>query len=312
MDIDLGALGIFSGHLNLQPADGAQSVVRELEELGYGAVWIPESAGKEVFTHCATLLAATSRIAVVPAIANVWARDPMAMINAARTLREAYGERFVLGVGIGHRPSVSLRGHHFERPLDTLRSYLTSMAAAPFRWPNPVPDVPILVGALGPRMLGLAATAADGAIPYLVTVEHTRQARELMGAGAFLAPEQAVVLTEDAEEARRLAREHAATYLLLDNYRRSLLRQGWAERDLDDGGSDTLLDALVAWGSPAAIGERVQAHREAGANHVAIQVLGPRFGYSAWSYASLEQAELRQGETDIPLGAYRALAAVLC
>ncbi|MDH3303105.1 MAG: TIGR03620 family F420-dependent LLM class oxidoreductase [Acidimicrobiia bacterium] len=310
MAIDIGPIGIFSGHLNLQPSAVAGSVVRELEELGYGAVWIPESAGKEVFTHCATLLAATSRIAVVPAIANVWARDPMAMANAARTLREAYGERFVLGVGIGHRPSVELRGHRYERPLASLRAYLAAMKDAPFRWPEPVPQVPILVGALGPRMLELSATAADGAIPYLVTVGHTRQARAIMGDDAFLAPEQAVVLTEDAETARRVAREHAATYLLLGNYRRSLRRQGWSSADLNAGGSDALIDALVAWGSPAAVAERVQAHREAGADHVAIQVLGPHHGFSAWSYASLERAELRRGELDLPLDAYRALAAV--
>lgn len=304
----LPPFGVFSGHLNLMPAARAQHVVRQWEELGYGVVWLPESGGKEAFTHAATILAGTRHIVVATGIANIWARDAMAMVNAARTLQEAYPGRLLLGVGIGHRPSVSLRGHEFDQPLETMASYLDAMDRAPFRFPHDVAVPARVLGALGPRMLTLAAERADGAVPYLVPVDHTRWAREHMGPDALLAPEQAVVLTTDPPTARRIGREHVANYLLLDNYRRSLQRWGFDERDLDDGGSDALVDSLVAWGTPEDVVGRVLEHLDAGADHVALQVLGPRYGWSSWSYASLDRPELRQGQHDLPMDAYRQLA----
>ena len=302
-------LGVFGGHLNVMPAAKERDVVAELESLGYARIWIPESAGKEAFSHVGSVLAATRRIRVATGIANIWARDPMAMMNAARTLQEAFDGRFLLGVGIGHATSVGLRGHEYASPLATMRAYLEAMAAAPFRWPGDVPGVQIVLGALGRGMLTLSRTHADGSHPYLVTVEHTREAREILGTGRLLAPEQAVVLTRDADAARRIAREHMANYLLLANYRQSLLRQGWSEDDLADGGSDRLVDALVAWGDVDALRARIDEHFEAGADEVVVQALGPRFGFSAWSYASLDHPDMRQGEDDFPLETYRALAA---
>lgn len=302
------ALGVFAGHFNVLPAARVRDHAQELEALGYATLWIPESAGKEVFSHAAVVLGATRRIKVASAIANIWARDPMAMVNAGRTLAEAFEGRFILGVGIGHRASVTLRGHDFSRPLSTMRQYLEQMAEAPFRWPSTPPAVPVVVGALGQGMLTLSRTHADGAHPYLVTPTHTREARTLLGPDRLLAPEQAVVLTQDPDDARRIAREHMANYLRLENYRRSLLRQGWSEEDLADGGSDRIVDALVAWGDVDTIAERIRAHHEAGADEVVVQALGPRFGYSAWSYASLDVPELRQGQEDYPIEAYRALA----
>lgn len=301
-------VSVFCGHFNVLPAQRVRAIAAELEALGYTTLWIPESAGKEAFTHATIVLSATSRIRVATGIANIWARDAMAMMNAGRTLNEAFDGRFVLGVGIGHRPSVTLRGHDFTSPLSTMREYLERMDAAPFRWPAAPPAVPRIIGALGDGMLKLSRTHADGAHPYLVTVEHTKHAREILGEGKLLIPEQAVVLTTDAGEARRMAREHMANYLLLDNYRGSLLRQGWPESDLADGGSDRLVDALVAWGDADTIRERIGQHHDAGADEVVVQALGPRFGYSAWSYASLDRPELRQGEEDFPIETYRALA----
>lgn len=309
--MELGRIGLFGGHLNLMPAQRAAQVLRTVEDLGFGAVWLPESAGKEALTHAALSLAATRRIVVATAIANIWARDPMAMVNAARTLREAFGDRFLLGVGVGHRPTVALRGHTFARPVATMRDYLTAMAAAPFRWDGEVPRVRVVVGALGPKMLEVAGAHADGACPYLVTPAHTRTAREILGPDKILAPSQAVVLSDDVDDARRIAREHFSNYLLMDNYRQSLLRAGFSEADLADGGSDRLADALVVHGDPHRVKDRVQEHLDAGASHVSIQVLGPRFGYSAWSYASLENPELRQGGQDFPMAELERLAGVL-
>lgn len=309
--MELGRFGVFSGHLTLQPARRAREVAGRIEQLGYGALWLPESAGKEVLSHLAVLLATTDDLVLGSAIANIWARDPMAMANAGRTLAEAYPDRVVLGLGTGHQVSVSSRGHDYQRPVATLRSYLEQMEAAPFRWPGVVPEVPRVIGALGPRMLELSRTHADGAIPYLVPISHTREARAVLGPDKLLAPTQAVAVAADAETGRRLGREHLANYLLLDNYRRSLVRAGWSPQDLDHGGSDALVDALIAWGPVERIRDHLEAHLEAGADHVAIQVLGPRFGYSAWSYASVDRPELRQGERDLPLEELEALAAVL-
>jgi probable F420-dependent oxidoreductase len=309
--MELGRVGLFSGHLNLLTARRAVEVVRVAAELGFGTVWLPESAGKEAFTHAAVTLAGTGGMVVATGIANIWARDPMAMANAARTLLDAYPDRFLLGVGVGHRPSVALRGHRFDRPVATMRSYLQAMRDAPFRWDAAVPRVPVVVGALGPKMLAVAAELADGACPYLTTPAHTRMARGTLGPAAILAPELAAVLTTDADDARRIAREHFANYLRLDNYRNALLRAGWSADDLAGGGSDRLADALVAWGEPEAVADRVAEQLDAGASHVCVQLLGPRFGYSAWSYASLQVPELRQGGQEFPAAQLRRLAAVL-
>jgi probable F420-dependent oxidoreductase len=273
--MDLGRIGVWLGPLSLLAAAETRTFAPELEELGYGAVWFGEGVGtKECFTQAATLLACTERTVVATGIANVYARDPMAMANGARTLGDAYPGRFLLGIGVSHAPSVATRGHRYGKPLATMAAYLDAMDAAAFRAVEPTERVPRVLAALGPKMLELAAGRTDGAHPYFTPPEHTAMAREVMGPGPLLAPEQAFVLEGDAAAARATAREHMTYYLALDNYRRNLLRLGFEEGELDGGGSDRLVDAVVAWGDVDAVCDRVAAHLAAGADHVCVQAIG--------------------------------------
>jgi len=273
--MELSRIGVWLGPLSLRPAAETREVAPELEELGYGAIWFGEGVGtKECFAQAATLLGWTRRAVVASGIANIYARDPMATANGARTLADAYPGRFLLGVGVSHAPSVAERGHEYARPLGTMGAYLDAMEGALFRGVEPVEPAPVVLAALGPKMLALAAQRTRGAHPYFTPPEHTAMAREVMGEGPLLAPEQAFVLGTDASAARATAREHMAYYLRLDNYRRNLVRIGFAEDDLDGGGSDRLADAIVAWGDVDAVRERVKAHLDAGADHVCVQAVG--------------------------------------
>ena len=272
---ELGRIGVWLGPLSLRSAAETRDFAPELEELGYCAIWFGEGVGtKECFTQAATLLSSTRRAVVASGIANIYARDPMAMANGARTLADAHPERFLLGIGVSHAPSVAERGHDYARPLATMRGYLDAMDAAPYRPPAPSQPPPIVLAALGPKMLGLAGERTRGAHPYFTSPEHTATARDVMGAGPLLAPEQAFVLESDPAAARAKAREHTVYYLALDNYRRNLMRLGFAEDELDGGGSDRLVDAIVAWGDVDAVRDRVKAHLEAGADHVCVQAVG--------------------------------------
>lgn len=274
--IDVGRVGVWTFQLEQHPAARAQAAAAEIEQLGYGALWIPEAMGREAFTHAGLLLAATRRLPVATGIANIWARDPMAMAAAQRTLTEAYPRRFLLGLGVSHAPLVEgVRGHRYARPLSTMRTYLDAMDAAPYTAAPPPVEPVRVIGALAPKMLRLSAERAAGAHPYFVPPEHTRRAREILGPGPLLAPEQAAVLETDARAARTIARGHMALYLTLPNYRNNLLRLGFAESDLDGGGSDRLVDAIVVWGDEDAIAGRVREHHAAGADHVCVQVLDP-------------------------------------
>lgn len=269
----LGPVGVWCSQLQWQPAARAQEAVREIESLGYAAVWIGEATGKEVMTHTAILLAAGGRIVVATGIASIWARDPMAMANAGRTLAEAYPGRFVMGLGVSHPFLNEPRDRPYLRPLSAMRDYLRAMDSAPYV--GPAADMPPrLLAALGPRMIELARDRTLGAHPYLVPVEHTALARRILGPGPVLAPEQAVVLEQDPRTARDRARSHLSSYLGLSNYAENLRRLGYEEGDLDRGGSDRLVDALVAWGDVDTILGRLSAHRAAGADHVAIRILG--------------------------------------
>jgi probable F420-dependent oxidoreductase len=272
--VNLGRVGIWTFQFEHHPAARAQAAAAEIEGLGYGAIWIPEALGREAFTHAALLLGGTRRIPVALGIANIWARDPMAMAAAQKTLAEAYPERFLLGVGVSHAPLVEgLRGHSYRRPLSTMRAYLDAMDRAPFVAVGPARPPERVIGALAPRMLALAAERAAGAHPYFVPPEHTSRAREILGRGPLLAPEQAAVLERDATAARSIARAHMATYLGLPNYVNNLRRLGFGDADFDGGGSDRLVDAIVAWGDVDAIARRVREHHAAGADHVCVQVL---------------------------------------
>ena len=270
---DLGRVGVWSWSLVDQPAPQVRRAVAAIEQMGYRAAWFPESRGREAFTTSALILSATERLTAVTGIANIWARDPDAAASGANALGEAWPGRFVLGLGVSHAPSVARRGGDYARPLARMRDYLARIEGATFMGPPADPPVPVILAALGPQMLRLAASRTGGAHPYFVPVEHTRIAREALGSGPWLAPEQAVVVATDPGRARELARKHMSGYLRLDNYRRNLLRLGWKEAELDDGGSDAVVDAIVAWGDADTVAERIRQHLAAGADHVGIQVL---------------------------------------
>ena len=270
--MDLGRVGIWTFAFELQPAARVREAAAEIEGLGYGAIWIPEALGREALSHAAVLLAATRRIPVATGIANIWARDAMAMAAGQKTLAEAWPGRFLLGIGVSHAPIVGMRGHGYDRPLTFMRQYLDAMDAAIYNAPPPA-AAPRVIGALAPKMLALAAERTEGAHPYYVPPEHTRRARAALGPGKLLAPEQAVVLERDATVARGVARRHMQMYLQLPNYVNNLRRLGFGDDDLQRGGSDRLVDAIVAWGDVGAVVDRVRAHHEAGADHVCIQVL---------------------------------------
>jgi probable F420-dependent oxidoreductase len=288
----LGRVGLWTSKLDLQPAGQLRSILTELEALGWGSLWSWEVFGREALTNAGLLLCTSQQLVIGTGIANIWARDPVAMAAAQRTLAEAYPGRFVLGLGVSHAPIVDARGHRYERPLERMRAYLDAMDAAPWQGP-PLQEEPVRVlAALGPRMLELAAERSAGALTYNAAPEATAWARSILGTGPLLAVEQAVVVEQDPAQARRLARELLAFYLTLPNYVRAWERAGFGTEELADGGSDRLVDAVVAWGSPEAIAERVTAHLEAGADHVCLQVLDP-------------------DPSALPMAACRALAPVL-
>lgn len=271
----VGTVGLWTFQLDLQPANAAKEAAAEIEELGYRALWLPEAVGREPFVNSALLLSATTELVVATGIASVWARDAQAMASGQLTLDEAFPGRFLLGVGVSHQPMVDLiRGHKYDKPLTKMREYLEAMDKVFYVSPRSDQEPRRVLAALGPKMLELAAATALGAHPYFVPVEHTAFARGILGEGPMLLPEQAVVLSTDASVARGAARAHLSTYLGLPNYTNNLRRFGWGDDDLAGGGSDKLVDAIVAWGDEGAIAARVQAHLDAGADHVCVQVIG--------------------------------------
>ncbi len=273
--MQLGRIGVWLGSIALASANEEREAVAELEELGYAAVWHPEGVGgKETFSHAGLLLSATQRMVVATGITNIFARDAMAMKAGQYLLCDAYPGRFLLALGVSHRPSVAERGGSYVKPLTSMAEYLDAMDAAPYTSPHPA-EAPRIIGALHPKMLELAGRRTQGAHPYFVPPEHTADARERLGGPPILAPEQAVVLETDPTKARAIARSHTAFYLGLDNYRRNLLRLdlGLTEADLEGGGSDRLVDAVVAWGDAAAIRARIKQHLDAGATHVSLQAI---------------------------------------
>jgi probable F420-dependent oxidoreductase len=274
--MELGPIGIWTAQLDYQPAANAKEAAAELEQLGFGAIWFPESVGREAMTNAALLLGATSRIVIATGIANIYARDAVTMAAGQKTLAEAYPGRFLLGLGVSHIPLVEqIRGHSYGKPVASMRGYLDGMDRAPYRAvPPPVSPIRVLA-ALGPQMLRLAAERAQGAHPYFVSPEHTARAREILGSNRLLAVEQAVVLETIPAKAREIARVHTSRYLALPNYVNNLRRLGFSEEDLAGSGSDRLVDAIVVWGDMKAITDRIRAHQSAGANHVCVQVLPP-------------------------------------
>ena len=273
--MQLGKLGVWAPMDVLSAAEGALFAQR-VEGWGYAALWLPESRGRDVLVHSSWLLANTKSLIVAPGIANIYARDPMAMANGQRALAEQSGGRFLLGVGVSHAPTVTgLRGHTYGKPVTTMREYLQAMQAAPYLAPDP-PERPLtIVAALGPRMMAVSGELADGAHPYNVPPEHTAEARRILGTGKLLCPEVWVLLETDAAAARSAARQALAPYMRLDNYVNNWRRLGFGDDELAGGGSDRFIDANVAWGTEEAIRKRIQEHWDAGADHVCIQSISP-------------------------------------
>jgi probable F420-dependent oxidoreductase len=291
--MDVGHVGIWTAQLDLQPAAGARAAAAELDELGFGALWIPEAVGREAMSHAAVLLDATERLVVATGVAVIFSRVPSIAVAAQRLLADDSGGRFLLGLGVSHAAMIEgMLGQVWDKPVTRMRDYLDAMDEAFTVSPPPADDPPRVLAALGPKMLELAATRARGALTYFVPVEHTAEARGHLGDGPMLLVEQAVVLESDADVARAIGRKHMSIYLTLPNYVNNLRRLGWGDDDLAGGGSDGLVDALVAWGDADAVSARVAAHHDAGADHVCIQVLGP-------------------DATALPLEHWRALAAAL-
>jgi probable F420-dependent oxidoreductase len=283
--MQLGRIGVWLGALAVAPTAEARPAAREIDELGYDTLWYPEGLGtRESFTNGAVLLSATERIRVASGIANIWGRDAVAAANAARVLADAFDDRFVLGLGVSHPRQVDPRGHHYEKPVTRMSSYLDAMDDDPFVSPDAPgvtrPPVPRVLAALRPPMLRLAAEKALGAHSYLVPVEHTRRAREILGPDALLIPEQKVVLASDPAEGHARARAAIGWYLDTPNYLDNLRWLGFSDADFEDGGSEALVRALVVAGDEEAIRARVQQHVDAGATQVAIQPLedGDPFG----------------------------------
>src|SRR5262252_4426262 len=272
--LKLGSVGIWTRQFEDHPAVKVREAASELEELGYGAIWFGEAAGREALTHAGLLLAATRRIIVATGIANIYARDPMAMASGQKTLAEAYPDRLVLGLGVSHVPLVEqLRGHQYEKPVQRMRAYLDVMDQAPYRCVAPASKPIRVLAALRPKMLELAAERADGAHPYNVNPEHTARARKILGAGPYLCPEQAVLLETEPSKAREIGRQFLELYLKLPNYTNNFLWLGFDENDFRNGGSDRFIDAIIAWGDLNAIRNRIREHHSAGADHVCVQVL---------------------------------------
>jgi probable F420-dependent oxidoreductase len=272
--VQLGAIGIWTIKLDAFPAARVQEAATELGELGFGALWFGEAFGREALTTAGLLLAGTKRIVVATGIANIYGRDPVAMAGAQKTLAEAYPDRFLLGLGVSHVPLVEkLRGHRYDKPVATMRAYLDAMDQAPYQAVPPSSKPLRVLAALGPKMLQLSAERADGAHPYNTTPKHTAEARALMGPDPYLCPEQGVVFQKDPAKARAIARKFLAIYLTLPNYTNNWLRLGFEEADFSNGGSDRLIDAVIAWGDLKAVMNRIHEHHAAGADHVCVQVL---------------------------------------
>jgi probable F420-dependent oxidoreductase len=266
-----GAVGIWVSRGSLAPGELAP-IAAAVEEAGFGALWISGGGAPGTFDAVDEALAATRRIPVATGVVNIWVESPEAATAAWQACEERFPGRFFLGMGVSHAPFVEAKGLGvYAKPLQKTREYLDALDAQP----RAVPPGRRLLGALGPKMLEMARTRSLGSHPYLVVPENTVAAREVLG-DAFLAVELGVVLDDDVDRGRATAREFLSLYLGFPNYTNNLRRAGYADDDLTDGGSDRLVNALFAIGGPSAVEERVEAHLGAGADHVCLQVIGPR------------------------------------
>jgi probable F420-dependent oxidoreductase len=271
--VELGTLGVWISRRVMGETPTGEAA-RVAEDLGYGTLWLGASPQLRLLRP---LLEASEKIVVATGIANIWGYEPGDLAAEYADLAADFGERVLVGIGVGHPESAG----DYSKPYSAMRAFLDGVDAAPV----PVPADRRCLAALAPRMLALSAERTLGAAPYFVPVAHTAAARELLGAGPLLAPELGFVHDEDTERARATGREFTSRYVELSNYGGNLLRHGFSESDLADGGSGALVDALIPHGSAAAIAGAVRAHLEAGADHVAVQAIGepgiPRRGWAA-------------------------------
>lgn len=263
----------------------AAEFVKRIEQLGYSALWLPETVGRNPFAHASWLLANTSSLIVATGIANIYHREPGVTVAAQNTLAEQSDNRFLLGLGVSHKPMVEgVRGLQYGKPVTTMRTYLEQMAASPYSAIPPSTKPPTVIAALGPKMLELAKDKTDGAHPYFTSPRHTREARDILGPDALLCVEQKVILETNANTAREAARRAAGMYQGLPNYRNNWIRMGLTEDDINIPGSDAFIDETFAWGDVDAIKQRIQEHYDAGATHVCVQPIKSegQFGLPDW------------------------------
>jgi probable F420-dependent oxidoreductase len=279
---DLGRLGAW-GHLDSLPIEDARAYARRVDELGFGTLWVPETVGREPFALLGLLAAETTSLRLGTSLVSIWGHDAQTTRMAALTLQEATGGRFVLGLGVSH-PHLAerLRGHTYDRPVTRMREFLGAYRSAVYKGPMPEgwTEPPVILAALRERMLALAAAAADGAFPYLVTAERLAWTRSVLDAASVdhrpvLAVSLPAVLETDAAAARAAARGYLAPYLRTPAYQAGWEPQGFAAADWEKPGSDRLVDAMVAWGDAEALHDRIAELVAAGADHVAVIPLAP-------------------------------------
>ena len=270
----LSTTGVWYFTDGMSSGEAAEAAGR-IESLGYSTLWLPDTVGRDPFAHIAWLASQTTTLQYATGIANIFHRHPGPMKQVANTLAEQTGGRFVLGLGVSHGPMVAgLRGLDYSKPLTKMRDYLAAMETQPYRGIAPEDEPLVLLAALGPKMLELSASAADGAHPYWTTPEHTAMAREALGPDALLCVEQKVVFTTDADAARAAGNQQIDRYAALPNYRNNWIRLGFSDDEIEQR-DHRFVDAVVVWGDEDRVRAGVQAHCDAGADHVCVQPVNP-------------------------------------
>ena len=272
--MNLGKLGVWFFFDGIASKEAAETAKR-IESLGYSALWIPETVGKNPMVLASWLLANTDKLILATGIVNIYHREPGVTLAAQNSLAEQSDNRFLLGMGVSHKPIVEgVRGLTYGPPVTTMKKYLEQMETSPYAAITHPDKTPTVIAALGPKMLALAAEKTQGAHPYFTSPKHTHMAREILGKDSWLCVEQKVILEEDASKARDLCRQTAKIYNQLPNYRNNWIRMGLSEKDIDSL-SDKFVDTTFAWGSSKDIEIRIKEHIDAGADHVCVQPINP-------------------------------------
>jgi len=267
--MDLSRLGVFC-FLDPLPGPALGPFAKKVERLGYSALWFAEGVGRESLSLATHLLDQTQTLVIGSGIAVAYSREPIAAANAARALSELFPDRFILGLGVSNAAANERRGVRYEPPVEFMKSYLARMKAAPYMAPAPAEEAPVVLGSFLPQMVRLAADETAGVLTYFTPPEKTAQVREVIGPRKWLCAEQAVILEPDPVRARAAARQYMAFYLAIPHYAKLLAPLGFSAADFANGGSDRLVDAIVAWGTAATLRARIAAHVAAGATHVCV------------------------------------------